>query len=194
MVVAWLVTLPAAALVGALRLGDAQQQVAHPVASLGRVTRSIVDVWAQPPTERFLAQPWLASLERWRGESFTVVPLEQTVAAMEAGGVEIALLSGWHGPTGSLISNDEVAAAIAAYPDRFAGLATVDLSDPMGRPRDPSMCQRAQRIRRRSGRALAVEPATERLPLLPGLRRLCGARATSLYLSGNARRVFKLKG
>jgi uncharacterized protein len=104
------------------------------------MTRSIVDVWAQHPTERFLRQPWLASLERWRGEAFAAIPLEQTVAAMDAGGVEIALLSGWHGPTGSLIDNDEVAEAIAAYPDRFAGLATVDLNDPMGAVREIRRC------------------------------------------------------
>jgi predicted TIM-barrel fold metal-dependent hydrolase len=59
---------------------------------------------------------------------------------MDAGGVEIALLSGWHGPTGSLIGNDEVAEAIAAYPDRFAGLATVDLNDPMGAVREIRRC------------------------------------------------------
>lgn len=110
------------------------------MASLGRVTRSIVDVWAQHPTERFLGQRWLASLERWRGAAFTAFPLEQTVAAMDAGGVETALLSGWHGPNGSLISNDEVAEAIAAYPDRFRGLASVDLFDPMGAVREIRRC------------------------------------------------------
>ena len=99
-----------------------------------------MDVWAQHPTERFLGQPWLASLERWRGEAFTAFPLEQTVAAMDAGGVETALLSGWHGPNGSLIGNDEVAEAIAAYPDRFRGLASVDLFDPMGAVREIRRC------------------------------------------------------
>lgn len=101
----------------------------------------IVDVWAQHPTERFLQQPWLSTLLRWTGqEDFGPLPLELTVGAMDAGGVSMALLSGWHGPTGSLISNDEVAAAIAAYPGRFAGLASVDLTDPMGAVREIRRC------------------------------------------------------
>lgn len=104
------------------------------------MTRSIVDVWAQHPTDRFLGQPWLASLERWRGGAFKAFPLEKTVSVMDAAGVGTALLSAWHGPDGSLISNDEVAESIAAYPDRFAGLATVDLADPVGAGREIRRC------------------------------------------------------
>ena len=46
---------------------------------------------------------------------------------MDAGGVAVGLLCAWHGPEGPLISNDEVAGFVAAHPDRFAGLASVDL-------------------------------------------------------------------
>jgi predicted TIM-barrel fold metal-dependent hydrolase len=101
----------------------------------------IVDVWAQNPTERFIRQPWLATLLRWTGqEDLGPLPLELTVGAMDAAGVSVALLSGWHGPMGSLITNDEVAADIAEYPDRFAGLAGVDLTDPMGAVREIRRC------------------------------------------------------
>jgi predicted TIM-barrel fold metal-dependent hydrolase len=100
----------------------------------------IVDAWVQHPTDRFLRQPWLASLLRWtkvegRPADETAIaapPVDFTVAAMDEAGVSKALLSAWHGPTGSLISNDEVAEVIAAHPDRFAGVATVDLTNPMG--------------------------------------------------------------
>lgn len=91
-----------------------------------------VDVWMQHPTPRFLGQDWLASLRRWLGDAVPAgeVPLEVTIAAMDAGGVDVGLLSAWHGPGGALISNDEVAAWVAAAPSRFAGLASVDLRRP----------------------------------------------------------------
>jgi predicted TIM-barrel fold metal-dependent hydrolase len=101
----------------------------------------IVDVWAQHPTERFMREPWLAPLWRWTSqEPPTSLPLEATVGAMDAGGVSFALLAGWHGPRGSLITNDEVAAAVAASPSRFAGVAGVDLTDPMGAVREIRRC------------------------------------------------------
>ena len=92
-----------------------------------------IDVWAQVTTERMAAAPWLATLLRWTGQtSERIVPTpETTLAAMDAAAVEIALLSAWHGPTGSLISNEEVDAQINVAPDRLRGLATVDLTQPM---------------------------------------------------------------
>jgi predicted TIM-barrel fold metal-dependent hydrolase len=95
-----------------------------------------VDAWAQQPNERFMAQPWLDTLLRWTGSDRSVPPVESLLAAMDAGGVDRALLSAWHGPAGSLISNDEVAAVVTAHPDRFAGLATVDLTRPMDAVRE----------------------------------------------------------
>ena len=94
---------------------------------------SIVDVWAQIMTERMAKSDWLAPLLRWTGQSeAAVTPTPaSTLAAMDEAGVSVSLLAGWHGPQGSLISNDEVAAQISAAPERFRGLATVDLSRPM---------------------------------------------------------------
>ena len=101
-----------------------------------------VDAWAQQPNARFMAQPWLETLLRWTGIDRTVPPVESLLAAMDVGGIDRALLSAWHGPAGPLISNDEVAALVAAHPDRFAGLATVDLTRPMDAVRE---------VRRRAG-------------------------------------------
>ena len=94
---------------------------------------SIIDVWAQRPGETFLRQPWLATLNRWtgRGNHAAEVPVEQLLAHMDEGGVEKVLLSAWWGPGGELISNDSVAELVQAYPDRFVGVASVDLSRPM---------------------------------------------------------------
>jgi uncharacterized protein len=101
-----------------------------------------VDAWAQHPTERFLASEWLASLRRWRGEEIPAgeIPIEATLAAMDAGGVEVALLSAWHGPAGELIGNDEVAGWVAAHPTRLRGLAAVDLARPMEAVRELRRC------------------------------------------------------
>ena len=97
-----------------------------------------IDVWAQMTTERMAKAPWLETLLRWTGQTGKpLVPSpEMTLQAMDAAGVDIALLSAWHGPQGSLISNEEVAAQIDAAPARFRGLATVDLTDPMQAVRD----------------------------------------------------------
>ena len=92
-----------------------------------------IDVWSQMTTQRMAEAPWLATLLRWTGQTGApqVPSTEVTLAAMDAANVDISLLSAWHGPTGSLISNEEVSAQIDSAPDRFRGLATVDLSQPM---------------------------------------------------------------
>jgi len=91
-----------------------------------------VDVWAQETTERFMQAPWLETLLRWTGQTERrPTSAETTVRAMDKAGVDVALMSAWCGPTGWLVSNDEVAAAMARHPGRLAGLASVDLNDPM---------------------------------------------------------------
>lgn len=97
-----------------------------------------VDVWAQVTTPGFMTAPWLDTLLRWTGKAGDrkVTTVADTLVAMDAAKIDIALLAAWHGPRGSLISNDEVAGFIEAAPDRFRGLATVDLHDPMGAVRE----------------------------------------------------------
>lgn len=92
----------------------------------------IIDAWAQHPNETFMAQPWLSTLLRWtRQEDLQALPLSVTLDAMDAVGVEKALLCAWSSPQGMLIGNDEVMRVVAAHPDRFAGVAAVDLRDPV---------------------------------------------------------------
>ncbi len=93
-----------------------------------------IDVWMQHPTQRFLATDMLASLQRWTGGQIPdeELPIDATVAAMDAAGVDVGLLTAWRGPNGQdLVSNDEVAEWVRQHPTRFAGLATVDLDRPM---------------------------------------------------------------
>lgn len=93
-----------------------------------------IDVWMQHPTVRFSQHDMFDSLRRWTGQEALTseLPVSLTVEAMSAGGVEFGLLSAWHAPReGALISNDEVAGWVSQYPNRFAGLAAVDLGRPM---------------------------------------------------------------
>ena len=82
------------------------------------------------------------SLRRWTGEAIPEEPppIDVTVAAMDAADVRFGLLSAWHGPGGPLIANDEVAGWIEQHPDRFAGLAAVDLNRPMDAVRELRRC------------------------------------------------------
>lgn len=92
-----------------------------------------IDVWAQIPTERMAGASWMEPLLRWLGQpdELLLPTPDDTVQAMDDADVDIALLSAWHGPDGPLISNAEVDHQISRAPDRFRGLATVDLRDPV---------------------------------------------------------------
>lgn len=106
------------------------------------MTEEIIDVWMQQPNPRFMAQPWLEPLFRWTDAERVASPVRETLAAMDEAGVRVGLLSAWHGPNGVLISNEEVAEVVSAHPDRFAGIATVDLTDPVAAVREVRRCVR----------------------------------------------------
>jgi predicted TIM-barrel fold metal-dependent hydrolase len=102
----------------------------------------IIDVWAQP---NFVAAPDrlpMPEVRRLLEKSGTADRLgvrlspDELVAEMDAAGVDVLLLSAWHRPGGWVVSNDDVAEFTAAHPDRFAGLASVNLADPMAAVRE----------------------------------------------------------
>jgi len=101
-----------------------------------------IDAWMQHPTLPFLRNKMFASLLRWTGQQIPTeeLPIELTLAAMDAAEVRMGVLSAWHGPEGALISNDEVARLVAASPTRLVGVASVDLHDPMGGVRELRRC------------------------------------------------------
>jgi uncharacterized protein len=95
---------------------------------------SIIDAWGQHPTERWLKEPSFASLQRWGAypkEAEMSLKVSTTLAVMDAAGVGRMCLTAWSGPQGDLISNEEVAACIREAPDRFVGIASVDLRKPV---------------------------------------------------------------
>ncbi|MCP4125201.1 MAG: amidohydrolase [Bacteroidetes bacterium] len=95
--------------------------------------RFIIDAWMQHPTLRFINDPIFESLRRWGGfgEASEEIPIEMTIAAMDAAGVNKSLLCAWYGPKGDLISNEEVLAWVERYPERFIGIASVELNKPV---------------------------------------------------------------
>lgn len=92
-----------------------------------------IDVWAQITTERMVRRPWMQTLLRWTGrlDHQQLASPASTVEAMDEAGIDLALLSAWTGPEGELISNEEVAAQVETAPDRFRGVASVDLNRPV---------------------------------------------------------------
>ena len=105
---------------------------------MDRLATRAIDAWAQVLTPRMANAPWLETLLRWTKQDHeSVLPtVATTLSAMDAAGVTLALLSAWHGPGGSLISNDEVAEQVAQAPERLRGVASVDLSRPMDAVRE----------------------------------------------------------
>lgn len=102
----------------------------------------IIDAWAQHPTLRHARDPIFASLLRWnKTEPPTEeIPLEMTIAAMDAASIDKSLISAWQAPGRDMISNDEVANFVQAFPDRFIGVGSVDISKPMAAVREIRRC------------------------------------------------------
>ena len=102
----------------------------------------IIDAWAQHPTLRHSQSPIFESLRRWTKTPAPTepIPLELTIAAMDAGGVDKALISAWQAPHRDLITNDEVAEFVSTYPDRLVGVGSVDISNPMEAVREIRRC------------------------------------------------------
>jgi hypothetical protein len=106
------------------------------------VEKKIIDVWMQHPTLDFINHPMFESLRRWTGLDKVThdIPVEFTVAAMDQGQVQKGLICAWWGPQGPLISNDEVASVVKQFPDRFVGIASVNLYNPMDAIRELRRC------------------------------------------------------
>ncbi|MEO1061161.1 MAG: amidohydrolase family protein [Actinomycetota bacterium] len=93
----------------------------------------VIDAWMQHPTLRHAQHEMFDSLRRWTGQPVPTeeLPLEATLATMDAAGVSAGLTAAWYGPAGDMISNDDVAGFMAQAPDRLHGVAGADLRRPM---------------------------------------------------------------
>ena len=104
--------------------------------------KNIIDVWMQHPTLDFINHPMFESLRRWtKAEKITEeIPVEFTIAAMDQGQVQKGLISAWWGPQGPLIPNDFVESVVNRFPERFIGIASVNLYKPMEAIRELRRC------------------------------------------------------
>ena len=115
----------------------------------------IIDTWMQHPNHGWISNSMFDSLRRWKPGrwSETSQPIDETLAEMDRANVSLGMLCAWHGPTGPIISNDEVAQHCRAHPDRFVGIASVDLYRPMDAVRELR-----RRVKRDGFKGLRVLP------------------------------------
>jgi predicted TIM-barrel fold metal-dependent hydrolase len=99
-----------------------------------------IDAWAQPANGRTRELlPEVARLFEKSGSGHLLdqrLSPEQTVAEMDKAGVEKLMLAAWCRPGRWVCTNDEVAEFTRAFPERFVGVATVDLSKPLAAVRE----------------------------------------------------------
>lgn len=94
----------------------------------------LIDAWAQLPTRAEQIVPEVRRLFERSGTEDVLavgVAVEDVIAQMDAAGIERLLLSAWHRPGAAVLSNDDVAAVVEQHPDRFTGVAAVDLERPV---------------------------------------------------------------
>lgn len=96
----------------------------------------VIDAWSQQPNELFMRQPWLRPLLRWTRQR-PAGPARRCHAEDDGRRRcrEVAVVRVGR-PHGTLIDNDETAAHVRAHPDRFAGVASVDLTRPVDAVRE----------------------------------------------------------
>ena len=126
-------------------------------------TLPIIDAWTNPPFADMVVE--LPEIKRLFQHSGALKRLEagmspaETVAAMDAAGIERLLMTSWTAPGRNIASNDRIAEFIREYPTRFVGIAGVNLERPVEAVRE---LDRA--IRELGFKALRVIPWLWKLP------------------------------
>ena len=126
-------------------------------------TLPIIDAWTNPPFADMAVE--LPEIKRLFQQSGALKRLEagmspaETVAAMDAAGIERLLLTSWTAPGRNIASNDRIAEFIRDYPTRFVGVAGVNLERPVEAVRE---LDRA--VRELGFKALRVIPWLWKLP------------------------------
>jgi len=98
-------------------------------------THPIIDAWAQPATANALKKlPEIARLFKQSGSSHlleTGLTAEQIVEEMDRAGIRKMMLSAWHRPGQWVFHNDQIAEMTRRFPERFVGVAAVNLEKPV---------------------------------------------------------------
>jgi predicted TIM-barrel fold metal-dependent hydrolase len=123
----------------------------------------IIDAWCNPPmADMGTLLPELERLFEQSGAGDRLgkgISAADVVAAMDAAGIEKILLTSWTAPGRTIVSNEQIAEYIADYPDRFVGIAGVNLERPVEAVRE---LERA--VRDFGFKALRVIPWLWKLP------------------------------
>jgi uncharacterized protein len=123
----------------------------------------IIDAWAQPATPQGLAKmPEIVRLFKQSGAAHLLdsgLSTSQIIEAMDRAGITKLLLCAWHRPGTWIFSNTEIAEMIQHHPDRFVGVAAVNLEKPVEAVRE---LQRA--VKELGFKALRVVPWLWKLP------------------------------
>jgi predicted TIM-barrel fold metal-dependent hydrolase len=100
----------------------------------------IIDAWANPAIkELFEHVPEIERLFRQSGASHLLksgVSASEMVGMMDAAGIERLCMTTWARPGISITSNDRIHEFVRDYPNRFVGVATVDLEKPLAAVRE----------------------------------------------------------
>jgi len=98
----------------------------------------IIDAWAQPVFKTGIVPEVVRLFERSGSAQLigTEIGPSEMVGLMDAAGIDRVLLSAWHRPGSWVITNDQVATFTQAYPERFIGVAAVDLEHPLAAVRE----------------------------------------------------------
>ncbi|MBI2827591.1 MAG: amidohydrolase [Planctomycetia bacterium] len=94
----------------------------------------IIDAWANPAVKELFQQvPEIERLFRQSGASQlleTGVSASEMVGMMDAAGIERVCITTWARPGAFITPNDRVREFVTAYPNRFVGVAAVNLEKP----------------------------------------------------------------
>ncbi|MBX7221709.1 MAG: amidohydrolase family protein [Blastocatellia bacterium] len=95
----------------------------------------IIDAWAQPATRAaWEKMPEILRLFQQSGTAKLLeadVTPQQIIESMDRAGIGKLLVSAWHRPGMWVHHNDFVAEMVRAFPDRFVGVAAVNLEKPV---------------------------------------------------------------
>lgn len=98
-------------------------------------TNLIIDAWAQPAMKQALEKmPEIVRLFKQSGSTQILesgLTTEQIVELMDKAGIQKLMLSAWHRPGQWVYHNDDIAEMVNKYPERFCGVAAVNLEKPV---------------------------------------------------------------
>src|SRR6266568_5900469 len=96
-------------------------------------SRQIIDAWAQPVLKGSLLPEVVQVFEKSGSAHLLGQDLSaaQLVELMDQAGVDRVMLCAWHRPGTWVISNDTIAEFVRQFPQRFVGVAAVNLEKPV---------------------------------------------------------------